>query len=81
MSKYLLTSTEIYRVDSEPEATALINAAKNASEYDVRKYNSEKKDIKAGGEIVGDWYKVTIVKEFNDAKEPISIVDVTYEVE
>ena len=29
MSKYLLTSTEIYRVDSEPEATALINAAKN----------------------------------------------------
>lgn len=81
MSKYLLTSTEVYRVDSEPEASGLINAAKNASEFMVKKYNCEKKDIKAGGEIVGEWYKVTIIKEFNDAKDPISVVEVTYEVD
>lgn len=81
MSKYLITTTEVYRVDSEPEVETLINEAKEDSKFSVTKYNCEHKERKQGGEVIDQWFKVQIVKSFNNEKEPDTRVEVSYEVE
>ena len=68
--KYLIKTTEQYRCDTEKEAVDLIKQAKQASEYNVVKYNSEIKTLKQKGEVVDEWRRVTITKEFSEEKEP-----------
>ena len=80
MSKYLIQTTEVYRADSETEAQEIIGAAKAAAEYTLTKYSSEKKEVKAKGEIIDEFYKVTLAKTFTDIKEPDAQVEVIYEV-
>ena len=80
MNKYLVSATEVYRVDNEESAAALIDEAKAETKYILAKYSSVKKEKKAKGEIVDEWYQVTLVKKFNDEKGPISNIDVNYEV-
>ena len=77
---YLIKTTEQYRCDSEKEAVELINKAKQATEYNVVKYNSEIKNVKQKGEIVDEWRRVTIVKEFSDEKEPVGSLMPEYHV-
>lgn len=78
MFEYLINTTEIYRVDTEKEATDLINKAKSAHEYDLAKYSSTKKERKQKGEIIDEWYQVTLVKRFNDEKEPTDHITIGY---
>lgn len=78
--KYLVSTVETYRVDTESEATQLINEAKEANQYTLLKYNCERKDIKEKRDIVGEYYKVILTKGFNDIKEPCFGVDIMYEV-
>ena len=73
---YLIRTTEVYRADDENEAKAVIEEAKRTST--VIKYNSTYKCKKQKGEIVDEWYKVEITKEWTDEKEPDSSVKVTY---
>lgn len=80
MNKYLVSATEVYHVDNEESAAALIDEAKAETKYILAKYSSVKKEKKAKGEIVDEWYQVTLVKKFNDEKDPISNIDVNYEV-
>ena len=80
MNKYLVSATEVYRVDNEESAAPLIDEAKAETKYILAKYSSVKKEKKAKGEIVDEWYQVTLVKKFNDEKDPISNIDVNYEV-
>lgn len=80
MSDFLITSTEVYRVESENAAEYLINTAKEDVTYALVKYNCEHKVRKAKGEIIDEWYKVTLVKAFNDEKEPGTLIKVSYEV-
>lgn len=79
--KYLIQTTEIYRVDSEPEAKELIENAKQATEYELAKYSSEKKEIKDKKEVIGEYYKISLTKSFTDIKDPIAMTEVLYEVE
>ena len=76
--KFLLRTVETYRVDSEAEATALIEEAKK--KFTVSKAVSEVRTRKAKGEIVETWIRVTITKEFTDEKEPENVVSVNYEI-
>ena len=80
MSRYLIQTTEIYRADSEVEAQEIIGAAKAAAEYTLTKYSSEKKEVKAKGEVVDEYYKISLTKAFTSIKEPEVQVDVIYEV-
>ena len=80
MNKYLVSATEVYRVDNDESAAAIIDEAKAETKYILAKYSSVKKEKKAKGEIVDEWYQVTLVKKFNDEKDPISNIDVNYEV-
>ena len=78
--KYLITNTEVYRVETEEEAELLINEAKADTKYVLTKYNCEKKERKQKGEVIDSYFKVSLVKSFNDEKDPTSSVNVNYEV-
>lgn len=79
--KYLLKSTEEYRVSTQEEATQLIEEAKQESGYILQKYGSQHKERKQKGEVIDDYFKVTLVKTFTDEKEPNFQTKITYEQE
>lgn len=81
MSKYLIKTTEVYRCDTEEEAKTLIEEAKRDGTYIVTKNSSEIKTLKQKGEIVDEWRRVTITKEFTSEKEPADSIVAIYEVE
>lgn len=78
--KYLIQTVEAYRVDSESEAEQLIQEAKKDTKFDLLKSSTEKKDVKAKGEIIDTYYKVQLNKGFNEIKEPETDVRIIYEV-
>ena len=78
--KYLITTVETYRVDTESEATQLIAEAKSDNKFTLSKYNCERKDIKEKGEIVGEYYKVSLSNVCDDIKDPVVETTVAYEV-
>ena len=77
--KYLIETTEVYRVDSEDEAKVVVEQAKKTSS--VVKYNCVYKEKKAKGEVVDSWYRVTIVKRWDNEKEPCGATSVSYGVD
>lgn len=79
--RYLIQTVETYRADTEAEAQGIITEAKEAEEYTLTKQVSEKKEVKAKGEVVDEYYKVTLTKVFTDIKEPDAVASVIYEVE
>ena len=79
--RYLIQTVETYRADTEAEAQGAISEAKAAGEYILTKYTSEKKEVKAKGEVIDEYYKVTLTKTFTSIKEPDAIASVIYEVE
>lgn len=80
MSKYLCQTQEVYRVGSEAEAARLIEEAKQDNRFTLLKSSTEYKTVKSKGEIVDEYWKTTLVKHFNDLKEPDCHVEVTYKV-
>jgi hypothetical protein len=81
MANYLTKTVETYRVSNEKEAKALIEEAKNDKNYTLTKYTSEYRSAKAKGEIVDEWFRVTLTKTFNEEKEPYCSVNVEYKID
>ena len=80
MAKYLIKTTEEHRADSEREAAELIEAAKKDDRYALAKYSSVHKERKQKGEVVDEYFIVTLVKVFDDAKEPCGEASVEYKI-
>ena len=76
--KYLISTTEIYRADSETEAVQLIEDAKKDNHFILSKYSSQFKERKQKGEVVDSWYQVSLKKAFTDEKEPEFSTHITY---
>lgn len=81
MSSYLIKVTEQYRCDTEAEARHLIEEAKQNKQYTVIKSSSEIKTLKQKGEIVDEWRRVMITKEFCSEKEPDCFIMPNYSEE
>ena len=81
MAKYLINVTETYRVDNEDQAARLIEEAKNSHQYTLAKYSCVHKERKQKGEVIDEWYRLTLTKVFDDEKEPFSNVEITYDTE
>ncbi len=79
--RYLIQTVETYRADTEAEAQGVIAEAKAAGEYTLTKYASEKKEVKAKGEVIDEYFKVSLTKVFTSIKEPEVVASVIYEVE
>ena len=54
MSKFLISTTETYRADTEFEAQELIENAKQQEEFELTKYTSEKKERTSKGEVIDE---------------------------
>ena len=80
MSKYLVSTVETYRVDTESEATRAIEEAKNDGSYVLGKYTSEHKERKSKGEVIDEYWKLSLTKLFNDIKEADTPVTINYEI-
>lgn len=80
MAKYLISTIETYRVDTEAEATKAIEEAKNDNSYTLGKYTSEHKERKLKGEVIDEYWKLSLTKLFNDIKEADTPVTVSYEI-
>lgn len=78
MSKYLVSTVETYRVDTEAEVTRVIEEAKKDSSYELAQYISKRRDIKKTEET---YWELSLKKIFNNIKDPTSIVEVNYEVD
>lgn len=78
--KFLLEVTESYRVNSQTEVDSLIEQAKTSNEYALVKYNCQQKEQKQKGEIIDNWFKVSLTKRFNIEKEPDRDVSISYSV-
>lgn len=76
--KYLISTTEIYRANSEAEAVQLIEEAKADNHFILAKYSSQFKERKQKGEVVDSWYQVSLKKVFTDEKEPEFSCKVSY---
>lgn len=80
MSKYLCSVVETYRVDSEHEADELIAAARSSNLYDLKRSNVQKKEVKSKGEIMDEFFLVSLAKNIQDPKEPEIQIELNYEV-
>ena len=78
MAKYLISTVETYRVDTETQVKELIEEAKANPYYKLSKYASQKKEKKAKGEIVDEWFRVTLTKVFEDEKDPYAEATIEY---
>ncbi len=78
MSKYLIKVTEQYRCDTPDEAKRLIEEAKRSPQYTLTKYSNEIKTQKQKGEIVDEWQRVVLTKEFTTEKEPLEQMFIHY---
>ena len=79
MSKYLIQTVETYRADTESEAEQLIADAKASSEYDLKKHNAEKKEVQQKGEVIDEYWKVSLTKTFTSEKEPTGTTTIVYD--
>lgn len=79
MAKYLIETTETYRVDTEQEAEQLINESKASNYYELDKYVRQQKELKQKGEVVDSWFRVTLKKKFTSEKEPNFQINISYE--
>ena len=80
MAKHLIKVTEEHRADSEFEATELINAAKADTRYALSKYSSVYKERKQKGEVIDEYYLVSLVKVFDDPKDPCGEATIEYKI-
>ena len=78
MAKYLVSSVETWRVDTEAEAIDLIEDAKQDNHFMLAKYSRDHKERKSKGEVIDEWYKVSLTKIINDEKDPFSNTKVWY---
>lgn len=76
--KYLVTTVETWRADTEVEAVQLIEEAKQDKHFILSKYSSQYKERKQKGEVIDSWYQVSLKKVFTDEKEPEFSCSVSY---
>lgn len=78
MARYLIKTTEVYRIDHENDVKNFLEEAKQDPKYELIKYSSQHKELKKQGEILDDWFQVQLVKGFNNEKEPEKEIAISY---
>jgi hypothetical protein len=78
--KYLITETETYVVDTLAEVEELHQELQNNPSFTLGSFGWKEKEIKAKGEVIDSYFLCNAKKIFNSEKEPISTVEIIYEV-
>ncbi len=69
----LLKNTEVYFVDTEENANALIKEAQVAEDYELGKYSSTYKEKKQKGVVIASYYEVSLTKIFSKVEDLLDI--------
>jgi len=80
MSKYMISDTTVYRVDTVEEVEALHEELTNDPNFTLASFSYKTKYAKSKGEIIDEWQQVTAKKVFTEEKEPDVQADVHYEI-
>lgn len=78
--RHLLKVKETYRVDTVAEVDQLHSELKNSTDFTLTAFSYKTKFEKEKGEVVGEYQIVDATKVFNDEKDPVSDVTISYEV-
>lgn len=81
MSRYLTQTVETYRINTEEEVKETLEEFKAETGYEVKKASYEKKQTKEKGEVVDEYWILSVTKIFNDPKEPYSKVNIVYDID
>ena len=84
MIKYLIKDTVELRVENAEDADALHKQMAEEAEQIgavLTSWNETKKEQKAKGEIIAEWYICKYTLAFNDPKEPVApLSSITYDI-
>ena len=78
--KYLLSVTDVYRVPTVADVEALHEELFQDTNFTLPALSYKTNYEKLKGEILHEQQVVTAKKVFNDEKEPVSSINVRYEV-
>lgn len=78
--KYLLATTEVYRVETVEEVEALHEELKKDTMFSLLSFGYKTKEIKEKGEVVETYQLITVKKCFNEEKFPTDEININYEV-
>lgn len=79
--KYLLSVTDVYRVPTVADVEALHESLSQDPNFTLTAFSYKTKLVKAKGEVIDEYQVVTAKKVFNEEKDPISSINVFYEVQ
>ena len=77
--KFLISSTDIYRLDTVEEVETFHEELTNNPHFTLSQFGYKTKQVKAKGEIIDEYQLVTVKKTFNSEKEPEKEVTINYE--
>ena len=78
--RYLLTTTEKYRVETVAEVEALHEEFLKDNRFTLNSFGYVTKYIKEKGDIIGEYQVITVKKTFNEENDPCVDVSIGYEV-
>ena len=81
MSRYLIKTTDVYRVDTLAEVEQFHSELKNDANFELDSFGHKQKQVQQKGEIVDESCLVTVKNIFNCEKAPMSNIDIAYEKE
>lgn len=81
MSRYLIKTTEYYRVDTVSEVEQFHQELKTDGNFILDSFGYKQKEVKQKGEVVDEYCYVTVKKVFTDEKYPSAQVEPRYDKE
>lgn len=78
---YLTQVVEVIRVPNVNEVEKLHAQLKDDNRFELKKFEYQHKDVKSKGEIIDEYELVKATLVFNAEREPVSYVDVQFNVE
>lgn len=78
--KYLISSTDVYRINTVEEVEAFHEELINDNHFTLASFGYKTKQIKQKGDVIDEYQLVTAKKVFNDEKDPFTNVEINYEV-
>ena len=80
MVKYLISAVNTVRVHNVADVEALHEELSKDVNFTLSAFSYKTKYVKLKGEIIDEYQVVTAKKVFNDEKDPVSSINVRYEV-
>ena len=79
--KYLINSVDTYRVATVEDVERLHEELKANPNFTLAYFSYKTKTVKQKGEIIDEYQLVSVKKIFHDEKDPMTFIEIQYEVD